>query len=141
MKKVLLFIFFVIFHNYFCLAQNDSGRLNRLEAVKMAYMTSQVNLSPEEAQRFWPVYNTYNQEIIKAKRDYPNDVVGYESKVVEIRKKYQPQFQKVLNSPDRANKVFTSENNYRDLLRNEWQRRQQIRRINGGGGGPRMRPR
>jgi hypothetical protein len=121
-------------YSYFCTAQNDSGqRMSRVEATKMAYITNQVNLSPEEAQRFWPVYNSYNQEMKMARRDYQNqnDAVGYESKVVEIRKRYQGQFRTVLNNDERVNKIFTSENNFRDLLRNEMIRRQQKRQMNG----------
>jgi hypothetical protein len=98
----------------------------------MAYITQQVNLSPDEAEKFWPVYNNYNQEMEKARQDYPNDAVNYESKVVEIRKRYQGQFKNVLNNDGRVNKIFTSENNFRDLLRNEMIRRQQMRRMNGG---------
>ncbi len=128
MKKFLLFVL-MIFTCHICNAQRDSGRFNRLEAIKMAYITDNLNLSPGEAERFWPIYNNYNQEIQRARQDYPNDVVGYESKVVEIRKRYQGQFQHVLNNPERVNKVFTSENNYRDLLRNEWQKRQEMKRL------------
>ena len=140
MKKKLFFISFLLLYNYICIAQGDSsGRLSRVEAAKMGYISGQVNLSPEEAQKFWPVYNNYNQEMQKAKADYPNDAVGYESKVVEIRKRYQGQFRNVLNDDGRVNKVFTSENNFRDLLRSEIQRRQQMRRMNGGQMGQ-MRP-
>ena len=98
----------------------------------MAYITRQVGITPEEAQRFWPIYNNYSQEIRRARKDYQNDEVGYESRIVEIRKQYQEQFKSVLNNYGRVNKVFTSENNFRDLLRIEMARRQQMRRMNGG---------
>jgi len=31
-----------------------------LEAQKIAFITSELSLTPEEAQTFWPVYNEYN---------------------------------------------------------------------------------
>ena len=36
---------------------------NRLEALKIAYITNKLNLSPEEAQKFWPIYNQYSLEL------------------------------------------------------------------------------
>ncbi|MCB0665633.1 MAG: hypothetical protein KDC80_07420, partial [Saprospiraceae bacterium] len=29
----------------------------RIEAQRVAFITQRVNLSPEEAQQFWPIYN------------------------------------------------------------------------------------
>ena len=31
------------------------------------FITEEINLSPEEAQQFWPVYNKYNDRIHKAR--------------------------------------------------------------------------
>ena len=37
---------------------------DRIKSHKIAYLTEQLSLSPEEAQQFWPVYNAYaNEEI------------------------------------------------------------------------------
>ncbi len=50
---VLLFITSVIY------GQNDTfqKRLNNLRSQKIAFITQRLNLTPEEAQTFWPVYN------------------------------------------------------------------------------------
>ncbi|MCZ4408406.1 hypothetical protein O3Q51_06275 [Cryomorphaceae bacterium 1068] len=34
-----------------------------IEGMKVAYLTSQMDLSPEEAQVFWPVYNQFRDEM------------------------------------------------------------------------------
>lgn len=34
-----------------------------LEGMKVAYLTNQMDLTPEEAQVFWPVYNQYRDEM------------------------------------------------------------------------------
>ena len=34
-----------------------------LEGMKVAYLTNKMDLSPEEAQVFWPVYNQYRDEM------------------------------------------------------------------------------
>jgi Skp family chaperone for outer membrane proteins len=130
MKKIVFIFSFLFFHAYFCNAQPPS-RTDRIEAIKMAFITREVNLTPREAQRFWPVYNSYSNEINRARQEYPNDVVAFEDRVVNIRKRYQNEFRRVLNNNDeRVNQVFTVENNYNDLLRNELQKRQQMRRSN-----------
>ena len=46
-------------------AQPEGGPANRkkqIEARKVAFITSELNLSPEEAQIFWPVYNQAQAE-------------------------------------------------------------------------------
>ena len=58
MKKIYTLLLFLFFHSYFCQAQPPDGNDdNRVQVVKMAYMTQELNLSPQEAQNFWPVYN------------------------------------------------------------------------------------
>jgi hypothetical protein len=49
------------------LAQPDDApplsddRLREVKAQKIAYLTGRLNLSPEEAQTFWPIYNAYDE--------------------------------------------------------------------------------
>lgn len=33
---------------------------NRIENTRIAYITRELNLTPEQAQRFWPLYNEYS---------------------------------------------------------------------------------
>jgi Skp family chaperone for outer membrane proteins len=130
MKKILVLIFFLTIHNYLCQVFAQDSANNRIEALKIAYITKELNLSPEEAQQFWPLYNQYSSEVNKARKKYPNDELAYEENVLNIRKKYQNQFKKVLVSGERVNKMYTMERNYRELLRNELRQRQQMRKQN-----------
>jgi hypothetical protein len=120
-------------HHYICTAQADNNGSGRMEAVKIAFITKELNLTPEEAQKFWPVYNNYFEEIKKARQENANDVVNFEESVVNIRKKYKGEFKRVLSGDERVNRIFMVENNFRDRLRGEQQRRLQIRRMNPGG--------
>jgi len=126
MKKIFFIISLLFLHNYFCVGQTQTD--NRVEDIKTAYMNKELNLTPEEAQRFWPVYNNYFEEIKQARKQYLNDEVAFEEKVVQIRKKYKSDFQKILNSDERANRVFVSEKNLRDMFKKELQNRQRMRR-------------
>ena len=40
---------------------------DRINAAKVAFFTQQLDLSVEEAQKFWPVYNEYNKEVEEAR--------------------------------------------------------------------------
>jgi hypothetical protein len=104
--------------------QPDGGKL---KALQIAYLTTKLNLKPEEAQRFWPVFNQYQDEIRKVRiegKDLPE--VDKEQKIVDIRKKYFEEFTKVLNK-DRADRVFKADNEFRDVIRKEIQERRQLK--------------
>jgi hypothetical protein len=128
MKKIYTLLLFLFFHSYFCAAQTPEGDKDndRVEVVKMAYITRELKLTQEEAQSFWPVYNNYVNEIKQARNQYPNDEVAFEKKVVEIKEHYQQNFKKVLgNNSQRVNKVYTTDKQFNNALRNELKNRQQ----------------
>lgn len=39
----------------------------RINAAKVAFFTQQLDLSVDEAQKFWPIYNEYNKEVEAAR--------------------------------------------------------------------------
>lgn len=128
MKKILLFITLSL--PLFVVAQTNEQRENRLQSLEIAYLTKELNLSPEEAQKFWPVYNKYSAEMkgtFRNKEQDP-DVLDKQQKLLDIRKKYRTEFLKVL-SPDRVNQVFTSEVKFRELVRKELMDRQAQKRF------------
>lgn len=44
-------------------------RLQEVKAQRSAYLTQKMGLSPEESQRFWPVYNQYDKELEALRRE------------------------------------------------------------------------
>ncbi len=38
-------------------------RGERVEALRIAYITQELNLTPEEAQQFWPIYNEFRKKL------------------------------------------------------------------------------
>ena len=48
-------------------AQNQRGR-ERIKSLKVAFITERLNLSTEEAQVFWPLYNEHEENIEAIKR-------------------------------------------------------------------------
>jgi len=131
MKKILFLIALSL--PLLVSAQDNSQRDNKLQSLEIAYLTKELNLSPEEAQKFWPVYNKYSAEMKETLRNKANDpdVLDKQQKLLDIRKKYRSEFLKVL-SPDRVNQVFTSEVKFREMVRRELQDRQAQKRFKKG---------
>ena len=46
---------------------NAQSRKDKIEQLKIAFITKELNLSSEEAEKFWPVYNEMNDDL-KAKK-------------------------------------------------------------------------
>lgn len=68
MKKHIL-ILFAILSATIIFAQNQEERMNRIRAQKSAYITQRLNLSVEESQVFWPVYNEFESKMFNLKKD------------------------------------------------------------------------
>jgi hypothetical protein len=100
-----------------------------LEGMKIAFLTKRLALSPEEAQRFWPVYFQYTSEIRQAHlayREHKNEL-RLEEDLLNIKKKYNFEFSKVL-PPEKVNEFFRAEKDFGAFVQKEMQRRQMQRR-------------
>ena len=45
----------------------DDGWKERVQSEKIAFLTMELNITPEEAQTFWPVYNKVDKELDQAR--------------------------------------------------------------------------
>jgi len=108
--------------------ENDQ-RGGRIEALKIAYLTKKLTLSPEEAQKFWPIYNNYTTEIKGARMDQRQNKtteLDTEDKILTIRKKYNTEFSKAISN-DKINTFFRSEKDFGKYVQKELQDRRQLR--------------
>ncbi len=101
----------------------NSKMAQSIDALKMAYITKELNLSPDEAQKFWPIYNYYSSEIKKARKDFRQDDLAFEERKIGIMRRYQDDFRRILNSDIRSKHCFRVEPEFHKVLRREWQRR------------------
>jgi hypothetical protein len=53
-------VFFVAFHAF--ADRFDHFDFDKFKAKKIAYITDAINLTPAEAEKFWPVYNEFEQK-------------------------------------------------------------------------------
>jgi hypothetical protein len=128
MKYIFTLLFFIGSFQLVTQAQQRDGE--RLEALKVAYLTKKLNLNTEEAKKFWPVYNEYMTDLKKVRQENRGgDELKREEKLLEVRKKYQASFSKAL-SPDRANEFFKAEKEFYGYVQKELQERRQQRQDN-----------
>ncbi|MFT4738011.1 MAG: uncharacterized DUF497 family protein [Cyclobacteriaceae bacterium] len=66
---ILLISFWVSSFALFGQAQT-SETLNKIETAKIALISSRLQLSPEQAQQFWPIYNEYFNKQKEARMVY-----------------------------------------------------------------------
>jgi Spy/CpxP family protein refolding chaperone len=59
-----------------------AAQSNRLEQLKIAFLTRQIDLTAEEAQQFWPLYNEY-QKALAEQRDDRRENFGIERPDIE----------------------------------------------------------
>ncbi len=127
MKKHLLIFTFLLITGTLS-AQQDKPGGGRIEALKIAYLTKKLDLSPAEAQKFWPVYNSYSAELRSAKADQrrgKTQELDAEDKILNIRKKYSAEFSKII-SEDKVNTLFRSEKEFGNYVQKELQERRQL---------------
>lgn len=73
MKRQLLYIVFLL-SSLLSIGQINDRRdekRERIKALRIAYISERLNLTPEEAQRFWPIFNAFddkNMELHKQKK-------------------------------------------------------------------------
>lgn len=134
MKQKLLLNLLVMCISFFSFAQpNFSGkkgggeRGEKLEALKVAYLTKYLNLSVDEAQKFWPMYNAYIAEIKQSRKNNLQDELAFGEAVLNIRKKYKADFKKILNDDVRLNNVYKAESEFRNELQKELKKRHQAK--------------
>lgn len=125
MKKYLS-VLLVIFLNmsHFSNAQTQEGYSKKIDSLQIDYITKELVLTTAEAQKFWPIYTNYKNEIKTVRKEIESDPIALEEKILNIRKKYKHDFKQILEGEDRVNKVYVLEKSFREMLRNELLERQ-----------------
>jgi hypothetical protein len=146
MKKYIVIITCLLTPIFASYAQGPENRKEKIEALKVAYITKKLNLSPEEAQKFWPVYNKYTAELEKSRKDFRGqmvdelknidqmsnaeadkalrDMIEFRSKELDITKQYTNEFKKVI-SPQKVVKLFVAEQEFKKELLKMLRQKQQ----------------
>jgi hypothetical protein len=110
----------------------------RIETMKIGFITDRLDLTPEEAKVFWPVYDKYSDELESVRKERRENVfntrenfesmsdtemekavdseITFRQNELDILKKYHVQFKKVLPMKKVAKLYKTEEDFKRKLL-------------------------
>ena len=118
----------------------NEERKDNFESLKIAFLTDKLDLTPEEAQQFWPVYNQFTnklEELRKKRRQDGKDVkqnldglsdkeleqavdndLIYRQKELDLQKEYNVKFKSVLPIKKVA-KLYAAEEQFKMVLLNK----------------------
>lgn len=125
MKHISLLIgsFFLFFISYG--QQKFDNNSNRVNTLKIAFITEKLSLTETEAQKFWPIYKQYDNELKNLRannEDAKADVLANEEKALSIRKKYQTEFKRAI-SDEKINQFFQAEKEFNNRVKMELRKR------------------
>ncbi len=148
MKKIKL-LFTALFCLILSIGVSQPGppqdKKEQIEAMKVAFITRKLELTPEEAKVFWPIYDQHQNEIqtlrdnrrkaerqaretidTMSEKDIENVVDGeivFRQAELDILKKYNPQYKKVLPMKKVA-KLYKAEEDFKRELLHKIQQKQ-----------------
>ena len=139
MKKIIFVLGLVLTQFLMLLnsnAQTKKPKSREIEAIKIGYITRRLELTPEESQKFWPVYNQYQKELgflNQQKRqeriknaNNPDQLIdddfSFDTKILEMRKKYRYKFTQVISN-EKVKRLYIAERDFREELIKELRQR------------------
>lgn len=152
MKRIIIFLLIILIYPVTkSVAQNTN--LEKLNNYKIGFFTKRLNLTSEEAEKFWPVYNEYQGqknllqlEKLKLNRTFnQNESTLNDRQLEEMGDKYVDcivqesalavTFHKKLKtvlSPAKVIMYYQAENQYKIQLLNELQNQRQQQKLRPG---------
>ncbi len=138
-------IFMLLIFFYSAQAQNEQNIEEKIEAKKIAFITTELDLTSEEAQDFWPIYNSLSNELKEAKSDRKhkknenfehlsdseaisllNEHIETQERELAIKKKYTDQFLQVL-PPQKVLQLYSLERAFKSRMINSLKKRMRNR--------------
>jgi hypothetical protein len=107
---------------------NATG-VQKVQVIKENFLDQKLQLTSDEAARFWPLYRKYQDEMIEVRRlkrinnsdaqangrEQVKKDLEYDSRLVEIKRRYNDEFLKVL-PPEKLSRLYKSEREFNDEL-------------------------
>jgi hypothetical protein len=117
--------------------QQDPKAQQKIKAAHAAYITERLELTPQEAEQFWPVYREYaakrqtiRQQFKEAKKSGQDEktLLDLDLKIkqqeLDLEKDYSGKLQKVI-TPQKLMNLRQAEGDFRRLILRQIQRRNQ----------------
>jgi len=74
MKRVPIFLI-LLFISFGTFAQNKEA-MKKIESARIALITERLGLTPDQAEKFWPVYREYNMQRREIREEFRNERQG-----------------------------------------------------------------
>ena len=127
-----------------------ASKQDKIKALEVTYISRELDLTPEEAQKFWPVYNKYSREVhqlINERKKKTQELKGqprtdqiaeatldkelnYEKKMLDIKTRYREEFSKVLPARKVGN-LYRAEREFRGMMIRQLKERKDNRMMRG----------
>jgi hypothetical protein len=119
MKKILFFLIVTFAGMGTVSAQgaddaDAAKQKEKLQSLYVAFITQKLELTSAEAQVFWPVHNDFDKEVKGVDLNLPE--LTREQMILDIKKRYEPKFTKILADPKRVDKLFRLHGEFRKKL-------------------------
>ena len=110
----------------------------KVESMRVAFITNRLELTPQQSKEFWPIYNSYRHDLGQLRRSfYPHDdgtdahldadrQLEFEQRRLDLKKQYKPQLEQVLGKA-KLNKLVSAEEDFKRLLMQTMRNRRQQR--------------
>ena len=103
-------------------AMNKEQR-QRLELFSIQFITKKLNLTPAEAEKFWPIYNEQKAASRNLMQTAKEDEIAFQEAMLVIRKKFKKDLMPILKSEERVNLALKVDRDLLNRMRNEMMRR------------------
>lgn len=132
LRKTGLLLVALLMISTITFAQNR--RLERVQALKVAFITDKISLTPQQAEQFWPVYHSYEDDIRDLRSSYLkqnegktkgfsreqaqryiDDNLDYQEAVIALKRKYKGEFLKII-SPKQLSDLYAAEHEFKQML-------------------------
>lgn len=125
--------------------ENDPKGKEKVKAIHIAVITNKLGLTPEQAEKFWPIYNEFNEKRKQMRKDFKAEQarmgktqlteeqkqklveLGFQLKQqeVELEKNYSGRLLKVI-STDQVLKLPAAERDFQRMLIQQLQQRRAL---------------
>ena len=95
----------------------------RLELFSIQFITKKLDLTPAEAEKFWPLYNEQKTASRNLMQTAKEDEIAFQEAMLVIRKKFKKDLMPILKTEERVNLALKVDRDLLNRMRNEMMRR------------------
>lgn len=143
--KLKYIMSFILLFTLTAFSQTKQEKKEQIKALKVSYITTELNLTGEQAAKFWPVYNEFDRKHFEIKHNrmrplikkidevgidkmsdkealnYLNQLQGLEQELFELRRKMAADLQAIIG-PVKVLKLKKAEEDFNRKLLKKYKR-------------------